>query len=809
MDIGKIKKRAITEEMQESYLDYAMSVIISRALPDVRDGLKPVHRRILYAMHELGLTAGSRYRKSAAVVGEVLAKYHPHGDAAVYDSLARMAQDFSMRYPMVDGQGNFGSIDGDRAAAMRYTEAKMTKISEEMLTDIEKETVDWSDNYDGTKKEPNVLPAKLPQLLLNGTMGIAVGMATDIPPHNLGELVDGIIHLIDNPSATVEDLCKFVKGPDFPTGGIIYDQKSLINTYSTGKGPIVSRAKAEIVEKKTNQYQIIVNEVTYRVNKAELLQKVANLIKDKKIEGIRDIRDESDREGLRVVFELKNDVHPQKVLNRWYKLTDLQKTFHLNMLALVDGIQPQVLSLKAVLEYYIKHRQEVVTRRTQYLLRRAKERAHILEGLSKALDHIDEVVEIIKKSPNREKAHQALMKKFKLSDRQCNAILEMRLQTLVGLEQKKIKDELEEKKKLIKKLEILLKSPKKILNLIKKELEEIKEKYGDPRKTQVVKNKVGEINEEELIPEEECIIILTKGGYVKRVSPKTYKSQRRGGKGIIGIVPREEDTVKHFLVASTHDNVLFFTDRGRVFQTKAYEIQEAGRTARGQAIVNILQLSSNEDITALVADKKAENIKYLLMSTKNGIIKKTKIEDFAHVRRNGLIAIKLDKEDYLGWASTTSGSDEVILVTAKGQSIRFKEKDTKPMGRNAAGVRGIRLKADDGVIGMDVINDKNKDSQLLIATENGFGKKTDLKSFKIQKRGGSGIKAAKVTTKTGQIVSALILSPNAEDIIVISQLGQVIRTDLDSVSKLGRSTQGVKIMSLGRKDDKVASLTYL
>jgi DNA gyrase subunit A len=787
-----------------------MSVIIARALPDVRDGLKPVHRRILFAMNEIGLSSSAKYRKSAAVVGEVLAKYHPHGDVAVYDSMVRMAQDFSLRYPLVDGQGNFGSMDGDNAAAMRYTEAKMAKIAEELLSDIEKETVDWVDNYDATKKEPVVLPAKLPQLLLNGSMGIAVGMTTDIPPHNLGELVDGIIYLIENPQATSEDICQFVKGPDFPTGGFVYDKKSLIHAYSTGKGPMVTRAKAEIVERKPGQYQIVVTEMTYRTNKAELLEKVAEFIKDKKIEGIRDIRDESSRQGVRVVFELKADSQPQRILNRLYKLTDLQKTFHLNMLALVGGLQPQVLSLKSVLEYYIEHRQEVVKRRAQYELKQAKDRAHILDGLSKALDHIEEVIETIKKSPDKETAHKNLMSKFKLSDRQTTAILEMRLQALAGLEQKKIKDELKEKLKLIAELEDLLKSPRKILTVIKKELAEIKEKFNDERRTKVVAGKLGEFSDEELIPKEECVIILTQDGYIKRVNPKTYKAQRRGGKGIIGITPRQEDVVECFVGASSHDNVLFFTDQGRVFQTKAYEIAEASRTSRGQAIVNILSLGASEKITAIVSAKKDSEVKYLLMATKNGIIKKTKIEEFEKVRRSGLIAITLDKGDRLQWADSTSGSDEIMLVTSAGQSISFKEKDARPMGRAASGVRSIRLKADDHVVGMAVIDSKTKtqNPKVLIITENGFGKKTEIKQYKVQKRGGSGIKTAKLTAKTGKLVSGTVLKEEQEDLIVISEKGQVIRTKLSDVSTLGRATQGVRIMKLD-KGDKVASVTCI
>ena len=816
MEVGYIKKREITEEMKESYLDYAMSVIVARALPDVRDGLKPVHRRILYAMWESGLRHNGKYSKCAGVVGDVLKKFHPHGDAAVYDALVRMAQDFSLRYPLIDGQGNFGSIDGDKAAAYRYTESRLSQIAEEMLVDIDKETVDWADNYDGTRQEPMVLPAKLPQLLLNGSMGIAVGMATNIPPHNLGEIIDGIVFLIDHPKATVKDLFQFIKGPDFPTGGEIYDRQGMIQAYSTGRGPIVNRAKAEIIESATGKFQIIINQITYGVNKASLIAKIADLVKDKKIQGIKDIRDESDKEGIRVVIELKSDVQPQKILNRLFKLTDLQKTFHLNMLALVNGLQPQVLSLKGFLEEYIKHRQKVVTQRSQFELKQARERAHILTGLNKALDHIDAVISTIKKSTTRETAHRNLIKNFKLTDRQATAILEMKLQTLAGLEQKKIKDELKEKKKLIAELEALLRSPKRILAVIKKELKEMKEKYADERRTKVYRQPVGQLSDKELIPQEECVIILTQGGYIKRVNPQSYRAQKRGGKGIVGITPREEDAVGYFLSASTHDSVLFFTDQGRVFQTKAYEIPETSRTARGQAIVNILQLSSQEQVTAVVtvkSDKKRkEEFKYLLMATENGIIKRTKIEEFSHVRRNGLTAINLKRGDKLKWAKLASGQDEIILVTLKGQSIRFKESEIRPMGRTAAGVKGIGLRKDDKMVGLEIISAINKKqgakTKLLVVMENGFGKRTDLRYYKLQRRGGLGIKTAKITDKTGDIVASQILLEEQEDLIAISKKGQVIRTKLKDIPSLGRATQGVKIMKLS-KGDKVASIACI
>ncbi|MBU1102167.1 DNA gyrase subunit A, partial [Patescibacteria group bacterium] len=607
MEIGYVKPQEIIKEMQDCYLDYAMSVIVGRALPDGRDGLKPVHRRILYTMWDMGLRSTSKLRKSATVVGECLGKYHPHGDVAVYDSMVRLAQNFAMRYPLVQGQGNFGSLDGDAAAAMRYTECRLTALAEEMMQDIEKDTVRWVDNYDGTRKEPTVLPAKLPQLLLNGSVGIAVGMATSIPPHNLSELVEGIIFLIENPKSTTEDLLKFIKGPDFPTGGAIYDRQAVVQAYSTGKGAIINRAVAEIIEDKKGARQIIISEIPYQVNKATLLETIAELVKEKKVEGIRDIRDESSKDGVRIVIDLKSDAYPQKVLNRLYKLTDLQKAFHLNLLALVDGLQPQVLSLKGILEQYVEHRYNVVTARTQFDLARAKERAHILEGLKKALDHIDAIILAIKKSETKEEAHAALCKKFKFSDAQASAILEMKLQTLAGLERQKIEDELKEKIKLIAELETLLKSPKKILEAIKKELAYLKEKFGDERRTKVFASSVGEFKEEDLVPEEECIITLTQGGYVKRMNPKNYRAQNRGGKGVSGITTREEDLVRNLECVNTHDNLLFFTSIGRVFQTKAYEIPEASRVARGQAIVNFLQLAPKEEVNALVALK--ENIK--------------------------------------------------------------------------------------------------------------------------------------------------------------------------------------------------------
>lgn len=810
LPVENISSRAIVAEVQQSYLDYAMSVIVSRALPDVRDGLKPVHRRILYSMWESGLRPGAKFRKSATVVGEVLGKYHPHGDTAVYDSMVRMAQDFSLRYPLVWGQGNFGSMDGDSPAAYRYTEAKLKPIAEEMLFDIEKNTVDFVPNFDGVHKEPVVLPAKLPQLLLNGTMGIAVGMATNIPPHNLNELADAIGHLIENPEASVDDLMQFVKGPDFPTGGLIYHSPGIREAYSTGRGKIVTRAKAEIIETKAGMFQIIVSEITYATNKSALITKIADLVKEGKILGIKDLRDESDKDGVRIVVDLKKDAYAQKVLNKLFAATDLQKNFNVNMLALVDGIDPQILSLKSILEQYITHRKIVVTRRTKFELDKAKDRAHILEGLKTALDHIDAVIETIKKSPTKEEAHANLMKKFKLSERQASAILEMRLQTLAGLERKKIEDELAEKLKLIAELEDLLASAKKILGVVKNELLEIKEKFGDERKTKIVRSEIKEFKQEDLIANEEAIITLSQDGYVKRMNPDVYKVQKRGGKGVIGATTKEGDAIEQVMSVMTHDNLMFFTNTGKVFQTKSYEIPESSRTAKGQAIVNFLQLAQDEKITAMIAYNKEDNYKYFFMTTKQGVVKKTKIEDFDNVRRSGLIAIKLDKGDTLNWVNPTTGTDEVVISTAEGQAIRFKESDVRFMGRNAAGVRGIKLKKDDLVIGVDVVLKGQKGNQILIISENGFGKRTDMQHYKIQHRGGSGIKTAKVTAKIGKLVGANIVNVDdiEGDLIITSLQGQIIRIPLKSISVLGRATQGVRIMK-PQAGDKVAASAIL
>jgi len=809
-----IQLREITEEMQESYLDYAMSVIVSRALPDVRDGLKPVHRRILYAMHDMGLSSSTKHRKSATVVGETLGKYHPHGDIAVYDSMVRMAQSFAMRYPLIDGQGNFGSVDGDNAAAMRYTEVRLTPIAEEILKDIEKDTIDFIPNYDNTRVEPKVLPARIPQLLLNGTLGIAVGMATNIPPHNLSEVIDATCHLIENPKATVEDLFQFVKGPDFPTGGEIYNKKEVVQAYVFGRGPILNRAKAEIIEEK-GKFKILISELTYQTNKSVLLEKIADLVKEKKLDGVKDIRDESDKEGIRVIIELKSDAFPQKVLNKLYKYTELQKMFHLNMVALTEGIQPQTLSLKQVLAQFIDHRQIVVTRRLKYELAKANERVHILEGLAKALKNIDKVIALIKKSKDREDAKNGLIKSFKLSEIQANAILEMKLQTLAGLERKKITDELEQKLKFIKEIEDILASPKKIFKVVKDELLEIKQKYGDERKTKVYTSKVGEFAEEDLIPDQEIIVTVTNTGYIKRVDPKSYRAQNRGGKGMIGIKTKEEDFVEHFFVCSTHDDLLFFSNKGKVYQTKAYEIPETTRVSRGRAIVNILGVSSGEKISAVVPLER-QGAGFLAMVTKKGIIKKTEVEKFRNIRKGGIAAITLEKNDDLQWVKITHGDDEIMLVTKLGQAIRFSEKDLRPMGRNARGVRGVKLRVvkskdkeefTDAVVGMEVISQELKkiNPEILVVSSNGYGKRTPIDNFKIQKRGGVGIKVANITEKTGSLVGIRLITHEQEDLIVTSQKGNVIRTAIKSISRLGRVTQGVRIMKLADKD-KVASI---
>ncbi len=811
--IGKIESIALVDEMQTAYLDYAMSVIVSRALPDVRDGLKPVHRRILYAMWKIGLKYSSKFRKSANVVGEVMAKYHPHGDLAIYDSMVRMAQDFSMRYPLVFGQGNFGSMDGDSAAAMRYTEAKLAAIAEEMLFDIEKETVDFGPNYDGSQREPRVLPSKLPNLLLNGSMGIAVGMATNIPPHNLGELCRGIMHLIEHPEATIEELMQFVKGPDFPTGGIIYNKQDILAAYATGRGGIVLRAKAEIEEGKGDRHQIIVTEIPYQVNKATLLEKIATLVQEKKIDGIKDLRDESNKEGVRIVIELKRDSYPKKVLNRLYKLTELQTTFHVNMIALVDGIQPRILNLKTVLEEYIKHRQVVIRRRTQFDLTKAEERAHILEGLKKAMDKIDLVIATIRASKDKEIAKTNLMAKFDFTERQTVAILEMRLQQLANLERQKIEDELNEKMKLIKELQALLASEKKILGVVQKEVTEINDRFSDDRRTSIVTHGVKEFSIEDLVANEPTIIMTTGDGYIKRLPPDTFKTQHRGGKGVIGLTTKEEDAVEQLIVTNTHDNILFFTNRGRVFQLHAYDVPVASRTSKGQALVNFLQLAPNEKVSALLSMDDMNKYKFLTMMTTKGTIKRSNLEDFKNVRRSGIIALKLKSDDMLEWVRPSTGKDDVVIVTSDGQAIRFKESGVRAMGRTAGGVRGMKLKSADEVVGMDIVEPeliKNSIVELLVISANGLGKRTPLDEYKVQGRGGSGIKTMNVTDKTGNIVAARVINKTEDqDLMMISKHGQVVRTPLKSVPSLGRATQGVRVMRFKEAGDCVVNFTIL
>lgn len=803
--IGLIRPQTIETEMETSYLSYAMSVIVSRALPDVRDGLKPVHRRILYVMNSLGLRHNAKYRKSATVIGEVMGNFHPHGDAAIYDAMVRLAQDFSMRYMLVDGQGNFGSMDGDPPAAMRYTEARMAAIAEEMLFDIEKDTVDFRPNYDGTKKEPVVLPAKLPNLLLNGQMGIAVGMATNIPPHNLGELVDAIVELIDNPEATLEDLTKHVKGPDFPTGGIIFGADSIRQAYGTGKGSIVVRAKAEIVEDKKGNFQIVVTEIPYGVNKASLVEKIAELHHEKKIVGIADLHDESNRHGVKVVVSLKKDSYPKKILNQLYKMTPLQTAFHVNMLALSGGIQPRVMGLEMMLKEYLAHRQVVVRRRTEFELRKAKEREHILEGYKIALDHIDEVIATIRASRTQDDAKANLIKKFGLSEIQAAAILAMQLRRLTGLERDTIENDLKEVRALIKELERILSSEEEILRVIREELLNIKEKYGDERRTQIVASELGKFSEEELVPNEQVIVTLTTGGYIKRIPSNTYRSQGRGGKGIMGMTTKEEDVVEHLVLTQNHDFMLFFTNKGRVFRVKVHEIPSASRTAKGSNIANVLQLQPEEAITSLVPfDPKATG-QYLFMATRGGTVKKTALADYANVRVSGLIAIKLDPGDELRWVKLTSGKDEVIMSTALAQAIRYRESDVRPMGRATRGVRGVRLRPKDSVVGMDIVQ---PGGQLMVVMENGYGKRTKVDQFPTQTRGGIGIKAGVVTAKTGQTVDVRAIPNIEDDLVVISTGGVVIRQPLKEISLIGRATQGVRIMRLG-DGDKVASVALI
>ncbi|HUW21733.1 MAG TPA: DNA gyrase subunit A [Candidatus Bathyarchaeia archaeon] len=850
--IGKIIPAEITREMKKSYLDYAMSVIVSRALPDVRDGLKPVHRRILFAMKEMGLTHKSKFAKSAKIVGETMGKYHPHGDGPIYQALVRLAQDFSMRYPLVIGQGNFGSIDDDPPAAMRYTEAKMAKISDELLSDLDKETVEFRDNFDGSLKEPVWLPAKIPNLLLMGSDGIAVGMATKIPPHNLVEVIDALHFMIKKgrvivsageekfeiekidllsgkknlrpprppafeTEAVTEDLIKFIKGPDFPTGGLIYDQEEITRTYTTGKGRILTRGKTSIEETNKDRLDIIISEIPYQVNKAILITKIASLIKDKKIKGIADLRDESDRRGLRIVLELKKIAKPKVIINKLYKHTQLQITYPANIVALVNGV-PRLLTLRQILMEFIHHRQQVITKRTFFDLRAAKKRAHILEGLKIALDNLDEVIETIKKSRDADAARLNLMKKFSLTEIQAEAILEMQLRRLAALERKKIEDEYEEVKKLIDRLTTLLVHPEKILEVIFQELEEIKKTYGDERKTLVFPQKIENFSEEDLVPAEECLITITKTGYIKRLPVNTYRSQRRGGKGVTGMTTKEADEIAHFLTCNTHDLILFFTNHGRVFTLPAWEIAEGIRQAKGHAIINLINIDQGELIQTVLPLTKNSQKKYIFTATHKGIVKKTPIDSFAHIRSSGLIAIKLRENDQLCWAKATSGQDYILLVSYDGKSIRFKESDARPMGRDTMGVKGIRLKKNDYVVSMETFSaeaKKPKDRRrkyfrdILTVSERGLGKRTPLSQYPIQKRGGVGVKVANITDKTGKVVLAQLVTQHSRQLILTSKKAQVIKLPVKNIPRLGRDTQGVILMRFSKAEDTVAAATCL
>ncbi|MCX6816479.1 MAG: DNA gyrase subunit A [Candidatus Beckwithbacteria bacterium] len=845
MDIGKLQPVEITSEMKRSYLDYAMSVIVARALPDVRDGLKPVHRRILYAMKEQGITHSSAYKKSARVVGEVLGKYHPHGDMAVYDAMVRMAQDFSLRYPLVDGHGNFGSVDGDSPAAMRYTEVRLAKISDELLNELNQETVDFIDNFDASLKEPLVLPAKLPNLLLMGADGIAVGMATKIPPHNLGEVVNAInivvtkTKIIPHPqrpekltnpetvapelltgslesTVTSADLMAAIPGPDFPTAGIIYDQATIEQVYTTGRGSIIVRAKTEIVERK-GRFQILVTQLPYQVNKARLIAKIADLVRNKKLNGIKDLRDESDRQGLQICIELKKEAKPKAVLNNLFKHTELQSSFPANLVALVDGT-PQLLNLRQILLEYLKHRQLVVIRRTQFELKAAKLRAHILEGLKIALDNLDAVITTIKKSKDADTAKINLMKKFKLSEIQAQAILDMQLRRLAALERQKIEDEYRAIKKTIDILIALLLNPAKVITTITQELKDLKQKYADPRRTKIIKNSLKQFSEEDLEPEEACLVTMTKTGYIKRMPMNTYRSQRRGGKGVTGMATKEEDEVNQIFSANTHDVLLIFTDKGRVFRLKVYEIPAGSRQAKGQAIINLINIESTEKIQSVLSLAKDKlNEGYLLMVTRQGVIKKTATAAYSNIRSSGIIAIKLDKDDQLVWVKQTSGHDHILLVSYSGQSIHFNETDSRPLGRSCRGIRGIRLNPTDYVVGMAVFNPLRKKvkgkrkffQDILVVMEKGLGKRTDISEYPLQKRGGKGVKASQVTEKTGKLVSAQLVTEIIETVILTSKKAQVIKLPLKNIKRIGRTTQGVILMRFAKSADSVAAVALL
>lgn len=804
-----IVPRSLVTEMRESYIDYAMSVITDRALPDVRDGMKPVQRRILYTMHELGLNPGGKTRKSAKIIGDVTGNYHPHGTAAAYGALVTLVQDFTMRYPLAIGQGNWGSLDGDPPAADRYTEAKMSKITVEILRDIEKDSVDFRPNYENTRREPEVLPAAAPNLILNGTLGIAVGMATNIPPHNLGEIVDALHFLIDNKDATTEDLMQFVKGPDFPTAGIIFGKKEMLHAYTQGRGGILCRGEAEIIEDKAGYPIIIITSIPYRVNKSEFIMSIADLVREKKLEGIKDLRDES-TEDVRIVIELKKGSYPEQVLNFLYKHTRLEETFHMNMVALVDGM-PQTLSLKTILEEFIKHRKIVITRRTQFDLNKALDREHILEGLKKALDAIDAIIKLIRASKTVDDARKGLMDKFKFSERQAVAILELRLQKLASLERLKIEEELDQIRDLIKDLKDILENPKRIPKIIKDELGNIKDKYADERRTKVVAHNAKTFSVEDLIPDEESVLVYTAGGYIKRTDPEEYRKQKRGGVGVVDLDTKEEDFITHLVTTSSHSDLLFFTDKGKAYQIKMYDIPEGKRATKGKSIMNFLSLQNDEKVTSILPmpkDVKKGDGLSLFLITKQGTGKKVSAESFKDVRRSGIIAITLDKGDELSSALFVEKGDEVVCVSSDGQSIRFEESEVREMGRSAGGVRAMRIDAGETVVGADAVKKGLKDAEMLVISSNGYGKKTDMKEFKTQGRGGSGVKAIKVTAKTGNLISARVVTPETEELVAISKKSQVIRCELKEIPTLGRDTQGVRIMKL-REGDSLASVIAL
>ncbi len=794
----------IEKEMRESYLDYAMSVIVSRALPDVRDGLKPVHRRILYAMHEMNLTARSGYRKSAAVVGEVLGKYHPHGDVAVYDTLVRLAQDWNLRYPLVDGQGNFGSIDGDSAAAMRYTECRMMAITDELLADIDKNTVDWYPNYDGREMQPVSLPSRLPNLLINGSTGIAVGMATNIPPHNLREVTDATIYLIDHPEATNSDVAEFVKGPDFPTGGIIIGREGIDHAYGTGHGRVVVRAGHDLEELRGGRWAIVVTELPFQVNKSTLMERIAELVHEKKINGISDLRDESDRRGMRIVIELKREAQPKSAVNQLFKHTSLQTTYSMNMLALV-GQQPRVLSLDMMLRHFLDYRREVVRRRTEFDLERARERAHILEGLKIALDNLDRVIATIRQSQTPDVAQKNLIETFSLSEVQAKAILAITLSRLAALERQKILDEYAQILKTMSRLEDLLGHQRKMDALIKNELKELRDKYGDERRTKIVAEELGQFSEEDLVPDEEVVVTMTQKSYIKRIPSVTYKPQRRGGKGIIGMVTRDADAVERLFVTNTHDNILFFTNRGRVFQLKVYEVPDASRQGKGTPVVNLVQLEPNETVSTVLTLPKGQTEGFIVMATTDGTVKRTSLDQFKNVRRNGLRAITLEDGAELAWVEIASGDEDVMLVTRKGHSIRFPQEQVRAMGREAAGVNGIKLRKDDYVIRMDLVGKESK--YLLVVTEKGYGKRSPLSEYKDQRRAGQGMSALKLTAKTGDLVAARVVGEDDAEVIMMSVQGLVTRTDVRSIRRTGRATQGVIVMRLNKGDSVVSMAT--